>query len=241
VSDDPQSIGLLEGMATTRAIRRYAPEPIPDDVLSSIMWHASRAPSGSNRQKFRFLVLRDGPKALAAKALLGESFREGWYSKEANDGYADGSGSDENSPKSRMARAMRHFVDNFEQTPVVVLACLVRYRPENYAEGSSVFPAVQNLLLAARAHGYGGVITGWHHHVEAELRELLGIPDGVAIHATVPMGKPLGSHGPVRRQPVSQLIYDDEWDQSAEWAADPEGTVFSGTMPADTPVQRGRS
>ena len=68
---------------------------------------------------------------------------------------------------------MQHFVDHFEETPVVVLACLIRYRPENYAEGSSVFPAVQKPCLPHRALGYGGVITGWHTHVENELRDLL--------------------------------------------------------------------
>ena len=128
MAEDPRNVGLLEGMASTRAIRRYAPEPIPDDVLASIMWHASRAPTGSN-QAYRFLVLRDGPRAIEAKSLLGESFRDGWNTKRANDGYGSGSGGDDDSPKARMARTMQHFVDNFEHTPVVVLACLIRYRP----------------------------------------------------------------------------------------------------------------
>jgi len=240
-SVDPHEIGLLEGMATTRAIRRYRAEPIPEDVLSSILWYASRAPSGSNRQKFRLIVLRDGPKAVQAKALLGESFRAGWNSKRSNDGYDDGSGVADDSPKARMARAMQHFVDHFEDTPVVILACLIRYRPENYAEGASVYPAVQNLMLAARAHGYGGVITGWHAFVEEELRELLGIPEGVAIHATIPMGKPMGRHGPVRRRPIRELVYDDEWDGDAPWAVDPEGTEFTSAGPKPgTPVENVR-
>ena len=73
-------------MATTRAIRRYRPEPIPDDDLGTILWHATRAPSGSNRQPFRFLVLRDGPRAVAARRVLGESFRALWAAKrEAED------------------------------------------------------------------------------------------------------------------------------------------------------------
>jgi len=240
VYDDAVEVGLLEGLATTRAIRRYRDEPIPEDVLSKILWYASRAPSGSNRQKFRFLVLRDGPKATQAKALLGASFRENWNAKRANDGYDDGSGATDDSPKARMARTMQYFVDNFEQTPVVVLACLIRYRPENYAEGASVYPAVQNLLLAARAYGYGGVITGWHVAVEDELRELLEIPDGVAIHATIPMGRPVGGHGPVRRQPIGELIYDDAWGANAAWVADPDGTKFSGSMKPGTPVEPGR-
>ncbi len=219
-----EPVGLLEGLATTRAIRRYKPDPISDEDLSTILWHAGRAPSGSNRQKFRFLVLRDGPLAKQAKALLGEAFRAGWKEKSSTDGYIK-DGYVENvpdSPKERMARTMQHFVDNFEQAPVVVLACLVRYRAATHTEGASVYPAVQNLLLAARALGYGGVITGWHSPVEPELRELLSIPTEVAIHAVVPLGRPVGKHGPVRRLPLSEIVYDDRWGNPASWAVEPD-------------------
>ncbi|WP_420445704.1 nitroreductase family protein [Candidatus Poriferisodalis sp.] len=228
---EPGSIGLLEGLATTRSIRRYLPDPIPDEDLASILWHASRAPSGSNRQMFRFVVLRDGPVARQAKALLGRCFREGWNSKRSGDGYTEGSGAADNSPKARMARTMQHFVDHFSETPVVILACLVRYRKPTFTEGASVFPAVQNLLLAARALGYGGVITGWHHDVEDELCELLGIPEGVAIHATIPLGRPAGRHGPVRRRPLRELVFEDRWDQEAAWAVDPPDTHFTSAGP----------
>ncbi len=159
-------ISLLEGIATTRAIRRYTADPIPDDDLATILFAATRAPSGSNRQPFRFVVLRDGPKAIEAKHLLGEAFRAGWKAKLASDGYEGGSGRDEQSPKARMARTMQHYVDHFEEIPVVVLACLVRYREVHYTEGASIYPACQNLLLAARALGYGGALTGWHAFVE---------------------------------------------------------------------------
>ena len=215
------TLSLLEGMATTRAIRRYTDDPIPEEDLATILWHATRAPSGSNRQPFRFVALRDGVTAVPAKALLGQSFREMWQMKLAHDRYDEGSGVDESSPKARMARTMQHFVDHFEQTPVVVLACLVRYRDPTPTEGASVYPACQNLLLAARALGYGGVLTTWHQLVEDELRELLGIPDGVAIAATIPLGRPRGQHGPVRRRPLAELVYDDRWDGVAPWAVDP--------------------
>ena len=74
-----------------------------------------------------------------------------------------------------------------------------------------MYPACQNLLLAARALGYGGALTGWHHGVEPELRELLGIPDEVAVSACITLGRPAGHHGPVRRKPLAELVYDDEW------------------------------
>ena len=228
------TVDLLEGMATTRAIRRYLPDPIDDGDLAEILFAASRAPSGSNRQPFRFVVLRDGPRARKAKVLLGESFRAGWAAKRAGDRYDEGSGDVDDSPKARMAGAMQHFVDHFEETPVVVLACLVRYRAPSPEEGASVYPACQNLLLAARALGYGGVLTGWHAPVEDDLRALLGVPDGVAIAATIPLGRPAGSHGPVRRRPLAELVYDDGWEQPATWAVDPPGTAFtSGGPPKD--------
>lgn len=225
------SIDLLTGLATTRAIRRYRDEPIPDHDLSAILWHATRAPSGSNRQPFRFVVLRDGPGARQAKALLGESFRSMWAAKRARDGYDAGSGAQDDTPKARMAATMQHFVDHFEQTPVVVLACLRRYREPHPTEGASVYPACQNLLLAARALGYGGVMTVWHQFVEDDLRTLLGIPDDVAICATIPLGRPQGKHGPVRRRPVAELVYDDRWEAEAGWVADPPGTRFTSAGP----------
>ena len=223
---------LLTGIATTRAIRRFATDPIPDDDLSTILWHATRAPSGTNRQPTRFVVLRDGPTATDAKAILARGFRAAWAHKSADAGYGSGSALDPTSRKGRQRAAMDHFVEHFEQIPVVVLPCLVRYRAPNPFEGSSVYPACQNLLLAARALGYGGVMTGWHATVESELRQVVRIPDDVAICATIPLGRPLGNHGPVRRLPLADVVYDGSWNQPAAWAIDPEGTRFAGPPPA---------
>jgi len=222
---------LLSGIATTRAIRRFAPDPIPDEDLAAMLWHATRAPSGTNRQPVRFIVLRDGERAEAAKALLARAFRAGWDDKRRDAGYDGGSAVDPTSPKGRQRAAMQHMVDHFEAIPVVVLACLVRYRDPNPFEGGSVYPACQNLLLAARALGYGGVLTGWHHGVESELRELLGIPDGVAIHTAIPLGRPLGNHGPVRRLPLADVVFDGGWAEPATWAVDPPGTRHAGPPP----------
>ena len=226
-----EPVDLLTGLATTRAIRRYQDEPISDEDLGTILWHATRAPSGSNRQPFRFIVLRDGPRAAQAKAVLGESFRSMWATKREADGYDAGSGARDDSPKARMAATMQHFVDHFEATPVVVLACIRRHRAPHPTEGASVYPACQNLLLAARALGYGGVMTTWHQFVEDDLRTLLGIPDDVGLCATIPLGRPVGGHGPVRRRPVEELVYDDGWEQPAAWATDPEGTRFTKAAP----------
>jgi nitroreductase len=224
-------VDVEEAIRTTRAIRRYTDEPVSDDDLSAILFAASRAPSGSNRQPFRFVVLRDGPVARDAKALLGDAFRRAWGAKARHDGYDEGSGAEASSPKARMARTMQRFVDRFEDTPVVILPCLRRYRDPHPTEGASVYPACQNLLLAARARGLGGVITMWHEPVEDELRRLVGIPDGVVVTGCIALGHPEGSHGPVRRRPLAELVYDDRWGDPAPWAQDPPGTRFTGAGP----------
>ena len=229
--DGTEETGLLEGLCTTRAIRRFRPDPIPDEHLAAMCFAATRAPTGSNRQPYRLLVLRDGDEAQQAKALLGRSFRELWAEKRAADGYDSGSGAAADTPKARMAATMQQFVDRFEDTPVVVLACLQPWRGMDPTIGSSVYPTCQNLLLAARALGYGGVITMWHASVEPELRSLLAIPDEVLIMATIALGKPEGHHGTVRRRPVGELVYDGAWDRSPTWAAEPPGTRHTGRPP----------
>lgn len=201
-------VTLLEALSTTRAIRRYTDAPVPDDDLASILWHAGRAPSGSNRQPFRFVVLRDGPNAQVAKSLLGEAFRAGWAAKREGDGYRP----------SRFADSMQRYVDRFEQTPVVVLVCLERYRAPSPYEGASVYPACQNLLLAARALGYGGALTMWHLGVEDQLRSLLSIPDHVAMSACITLGVPEGRHGPLKRRPLDEIVFDDAWERTPPWA-----------------------
>ena len=101
--ENPSPISALEALSTTRAIRRYTDEHIPTDVLNQILWFASRAPSGSNRQPFRFLAVTDGEVADKVKSLLGDSFRTGWAAKLKSDGYEAGSGQIQ-IPRSRAKR-----------------------------------------------------------------------------------------------------------------------------------------
>lgn len=225
------TVGLLEGITTTRTVRRYRDEPVPPKVLQAIMFAATRAPSGSNRQPFRMLVLTDGPKAREAKRLIGESARAVWGGKRQADAYDTGSGATENSPKARTARTMQRYVDDFETVPVLILPCLVRYREATPFEGASVYPACQNLLLAARALGYGGALTGWHFGAEAELRTLLNVPDEVFLAATITLGRPEGHHGPVRRRPMGELVFEESWNNTPAWAEDPPGTRHTSAGP----------
>jgi nitroreductase len=218
---------LYDGLLTTRAIRRYLPDDIPPDDLNAIMFAATRGPSGHNSQPFRFVVLRRTPEAAEARALLARGFAEMWR------GERQEPPADDQSRRARMARAMNHFVDNIADAPVIVIACNHdRGRGAKHSSditaGASVYPACQNLLLAARAFGYGGVMTQWHHPVRAELERVLGLPDGVVIAGVIPLGKPAGAHGPVRRLPLPDLVYENTYGVSAPWAADPEGTRYTG-------------
>jgi nitroreductase len=229
------TVGLLEGLTTTRAIRRYRDEAIPAEALRAILFAATRAPSGSNRQPFRFMVLADGPCARQAKRLIGEAARKVWDAKREADGYDAGSGTTDSSPKARTARTMQRFVDDLERVPVLILPCLIRYRDPMPTEGASVYPACQNLLLAARALGYGGVFTGWNLAVDAELRSLLGIPEQVFIAGTITLGRPEGRHGPVRRRPLGELVFEEQWEHAASWATDPLGTAHTAAGPPRRP------
>jgi nitroreductase len=224
-------VGLLEGLTTTRAIRRYTTDPVPPEALRAMLFAATRAPSGSNRQPFRFIVLTEGAQAVRAKELIADGARQIWGAKREHDAYDRGSGADERSPKARMARTMQHYVDHFAEVPVLVLPCLVRYRDPNPMEGASVFPACQNLLLAARALGYGGAFTGMHHPVEAELRALLEIPEGVFLAGTITIGRPAGHQGPVRRRPIDELVYAGRWGVAPDWAVDPPGARHTSAGP----------
>jgi nitroreductase len=229
----PDTVGLLEGLATTRAIRRYTDDPVPNDVLRDIMFAATRAPSGSNRQPFRFLVFTDSDRSRHVKQIVARGAQAIWGGKRTNDGYEQGSGTVADSPKARMAATMDEYIDNFEKVPALILPVLVRYRAAMHIEGASIYPACQNILLAARALGYGGVLTAFHGPVNDELVDFLDLPENAAIMATISIGKPRGGHGAVRRAPMSDLVFGDTWGESAAWAIDPPGTQFTSRMKED--------
>lgn len=220
-----QDLTLAEGLATTRSIRRYTDHQVSDEQLGTVLHLASRAPSGSNRQPFRFVVLRDGPAARQVRSLLADGAAEVWREKRDRGEFPD---SQPDSPTARMVASMDHYVETFADAPVIILPCMVRYREPTTTEGASVYPAVQNLLLGARSVGLGGALTMFHQARESDIRAVLNIPDEAFIAATVSLGVPAGRHGRVRRKPLAQLVYEDRWEGAASWAVDPEGTRFTG-------------
>ena len=207
VTDLP-SLDVFDAMRTNRAVRRYRLDAVPDDVLRRCLEAATWAPSGSNRQPWRFVVLRS-PEV---RAVLGPAYRRGWAEMGAGYGLSEVD-PDDNSPRARMGRTMQEFVDNFESVPVYVLFCVEgRGRPPLLSDGASIYPAMQNFMLAARAHGLGTVPTTWFAYAEDELRQVVGIPDEWLIAALLPVGYPRGGHGPVRRRPVDDFVRLDQWE-----------------------------
>jgi len=196
-------------MSTASTVRRYRDEPVDDDTLERCLRAASWAPSGANQQPWRFVVLRsDEARAVVtaaahqAWASLKEFYQVAMPEKDADD------------PKSRVLRAMAEHMQLGGAAPVLVLFCLhPQAGASDLQQGGSVFPAVQNLLLAARSQGLGAAITLWHGLCEDRLRALIGIPDDWLIATLVTMGWPRGRHKPVRRKPLSEVAAVDRWDR----------------------------
>lgn len=213
-------IGLYEAMSTLRAVRRLRPEPVPDAVLRRVLEAATWAPSGGNRQAWRLVVVRDH----AHKGALGALYAEGW--REMLGRYDDLLAS---LPEDRAAKERRaldagtHLADHFAEVPVVVVVC---FDPAGLAVtdadqprvsvvgGGSIYPAVQNLLLACRAEGLGCVLTTLLCAREPEVKSLLGVPDEWGTAATIPIGYPVGrGHGKISRRPVEAMAFADHWGQ----------------------------
>jgi nitroreductase len=214
----PAAETVLDVLATTRSLRRFHPEPIPPDHLAVILRAASWAPSAANTQPARFVVLPHDEASAPARHLLGDAFRQAWAAKMLRDGIADALALQPQSAKARTGRTMQTFVDGFESIPAVVLACLAGRLTGDLFDGASVYPACQNLLLAARVLGYGGTLSTWHTGCESQLRAMLGIPDGAVIAATIALGRPVGRHGALRRRPLADLVFTGTWGHAPHWA-----------------------
>ena len=204
---------ILEAIYTTRAMRRLKPDPIPDEVLRAILDAAIRAPSGGNQQGWYFVVVRD--------ADLRKKFQEIY--KPAIDSLFQPGGPyagilDSEDPAvveqgRRLRDSALYMGNHLHEAPVVVIACLrTGGRSTNLTTGSSIYPAVQNLMLAARAFGIGSTLTTIHRLKEDEVREMLGIPPGVETAALVPLGYPKGRWGVAKRRPLEEVVFADRWE-----------------------------
>ncbi len=203
------SMSLGEAMFTQRAIRRLRPDPLPIEDIRLILEAAGKAPSGSNRQPARFLVLTDR----AVIRAFGELYREAWWAKRRDEGRSWAS-RDDIPAEEQTYRAAARLADEIADAPCIVLALAT-----GHGQASSVIPAVQNLLLAARALGIGSVVTTLHPSVTERVHQLLAIPRDAELHLCIPLGYPRGRFGPTSRRPVGEVTFNNRWGAPPPWAA----------------------
>lgn len=202
------SSDVWEVMRTARAVRRYRDEPVDRFVVERCLEAATWAPSGGNQQPWRFVIL----EAPDVRAVIAEGAKRSWEAMTTFYGL-ERPADDRNSPRDRVIRVMHDHMAGARDVPVCVLFCVQLQRGALPLEqGASIFPAMQNFLLAARAQGLGAAVTLWHRPVDAELRVAVGIPDDWLIAATVTAGWPQGGHGPVRRRPLREVLSVDRWE-----------------------------
>lgn len=202
-----QARDLFEAMRTSRSIRRFRPDPVPDSVLDQLLEAAIQAPNGSNAQPWHFLVIRDPNLRRQVGELYHQGFREVFP--------PDRLARETDRNRKRVIRSADHLADHMgDEPPVLLLFCIER-APDAPApsrtSGSSIYPAVQNVLLAARALGLGGCLTTLHLRREEQVKAVLGIPDHVDTYALIPIGYPATKHGPVRRRPAAEVTHLDRW------------------------------
>lgn len=197
---------VYELMNTQRAIRRFKPDPVPEDVIERLIFAATRAASGSNLQPWAFIVVTDERKRQAIAEALKALF-------EARGVLADPS-TIEDPVRRRMMQGVVGLFSNFAQAPVTIVPCLVSATspaPDGLVAGSSIYPSVQNLLLAARAEGLGTVMTTPQTGIMDTLRAELNLPAEATPVAMIPLGYPAVPFGPVNRQPVSTFMHWNGW------------------------------
>jgi nitroreductase len=196
------SMPIGEAIFTQRSIRRFKPDPISIADLQLVVEAAAKAPNGGNQQIARFLVVTDG----ATIREFGALYREAWWAKRRDEGFREDDLPPRFGPAAGLAEAMG-------DVPCIVFALALHDGPAN-----SVIPAVQNLMLAARAIGIGSVPTTLHPSVMERFHAMFGIPDDVGFHFCVPLGYPQGNFGPTLRKPTTETTFLDRWGAAVPWS-----------------------
>jgi nitroreductase len=203
-------VDFFEVVHTQRSIRKFRPDPVPDEALWKMIDAAIRAPSGGNTQPWAFLILRDD----ARRNVLAEAVRS--ISGDLESGLAEAEKLPTESAR-RMRRASVAFRHDVASAPVIIIPCLVNPTSpskdiDSLWAGSSIYGAVQNMMLAARAQGLGTVLTTFNIALEDFIRKEFGIPEGARPVAVIPVGYPDGQNfGPTTRKPVESVTYWDGW------------------------------
>lgn len=215
---------LGEAMMTQRAVRRLLPDPVDDALVLRCIELALQAPSGANGQNWEFVVVTD-PRV---KAKLGRRYRQAWkvYYRSVIRQVAD-----HDQSMARTAAAVQWQVDHFAEIPVLVVGCLrmgpregrMPYipMPQMMASGhyGSIYPSIQNLLLAARAMGLGACLITLPLWNLTSARRILGLPLSVTPCCVVPLGWPRGRYGPTTRKPVAEVTHLNSYG-NRKWLSD---------------------
>ena len=217
---NPDSIALYDAMSTLRAVRRLREEPIPDDVLKRILQAAAWAPSGGNVQPWRIVAVRDAQ----LRAQIGDLYAPQWarYAIGARKGLDQMQG-DARAKRERMLDACDYLGEYMGKAPVILVFC---FNPDIMAitdadlgrpsgvGGGSVYPALQNAMLACVSEGVGCTLTTLLCYEEDAMRSLLSIPQDWYTCAVMPIGYPQrGGHGPISRRPVEKLCFADTFGE----------------------------
>ena len=196
---------VFEAMETCRAIRYLKADPVPDELIDKVLFAATRAPSPGNSQGWDFVVLDDP----AGKARIADAVRTAMADRVAAMDRPD-------KTMRLMLDGTAQLIDTLAQAPVLIFVCgPVIYPPGAPREQftwSALYPAAQNILLAARALGLGTTFTTMHMTAEPTVREVLGLPDEIKIAAMIPMGWPDAKFGPVTRRPLADFVHRNRWE-----------------------------
>jgi nitroreductase len=195
-------------LSTARSIRRFTDEPVDDQTLDRCLEAATWAPNGANAQLWRFIVL-DAPEQRAAVA---EAARMSLRTIESIYGMKRPT-HDDQSRASRNNRATYEIHDCAGENTSVLFTAFKNEFASEYLQGGSIYPAMENFYLAARAQGLGACFTSWaSYDGERVLREAVGIPDEWFLAGHIVVGWPRGHHGPVRRRPIADVVFRNRWD-----------------------------
>ncbi len=208
---------LFEIIGTTRSMRRLKPDPVPDALIRQILEAGAAAANGGNTQKWRFLVIKDPAIKQAVQVWYKKAFDEVIGPRYATSAAPPGVTAER---YGRQHGAVEYLTEHFHEAPVWIVACLEDGPNPSRSAGASIYPAVQNMLLAIRALGLGSTLTTRHLIHEKQAEAALGLPPGVHSYAILPVGYPMGKFGPVGRGKLSEIVYQDKWGQPYPAVAD---------------------
>jgi len=201
-----EDLPLLEGIRTTRAIRRLRPDPVPQELIRKVCEAATFAPSGGNRQPWRFIAVTEPER----RRWVADRYRPAFHEYIAPAVEAAKAPSFPESGR-RMQRAAIHLADHLHEVPVHLFVAGFSRRGEPQLQ--ALFPAVQNLLLACRAVGLGASLTTLHRSFGAACDAWLGLPANCPTCALVPIGWPIGRYGRPPRRPVEECLFWEHYEE----------------------------